>query len=365
MNVGYFWTYHFECEPGTVFSDDLDQCVFPFLTGPPCGTAGNKQPEITSSPAPNNIISEPPTTVTPTNPDTITTTGQTRPTSTTTEPTTSPSTTVIFPIDTTPQPTTTTESDSFTCFFNPDDCLIHGPCSPDTVTRTLCTGCYIGETFVDSSALCGGELGLLYDRDNNICIPDPAKNPNCFQEEITTLATTTAPPPTTTTEPPPTTTTELATVEVTTQFSLSCSFDNIRPKESWILNRYCHSFYLCTLDGLYTGSVRLCDNYYQCVLDNNSEWKTELMSCANGQLFSYDQDKCVNKPAASVGFLFLSAAFLSHLRRVICLANHKFCTYWKLFEILTRSETDEELCPFKIRASTKPKKTKGRRARIL
>nr|XP_027234610.1 uncharacterized protein LOC113825918 [Penaeus vannamei] len=40
FGIGYYWTSHFECEPGTVFSDDLDQCVFPFLTGPPCGTAG-------------------------------------------------------------------------------------------------------------------------------------------------------------------------------------------------------------------------------------------------------------------------------------------------------------------------------------
>ncbi|KAK8405704.1 hypothetical protein O3P69_001898 [Scylla paramamosain] len=37
MHVGFFWTYHFECEPGTVFSDELDQCVHPFLAEPPCG----------------------------------------------------------------------------------------------------------------------------------------------------------------------------------------------------------------------------------------------------------------------------------------------------------------------------------------
>ncbi|XP_069960680.1 uncharacterized protein [Cherax quadricarinatus] len=37
MHVGMYWTYYFECEPGTVFSDDLDQCVHPFLAPPPCG----------------------------------------------------------------------------------------------------------------------------------------------------------------------------------------------------------------------------------------------------------------------------------------------------------------------------------------
>ena len=26
--LGFFWTAYFECEPGTVFSDELDQCVF-------------------------------------------------------------------------------------------------------------------------------------------------------------------------------------------------------------------------------------------------------------------------------------------------------------------------------------------------
>ncbi|KAG7157787.1 putative Chitin binding Peritrophin-A domain-containing protein 7 [Homarus americanus] len=37
MHVGMYWTYYFECEPGTVFSDELDQCVHPFLADPPCG----------------------------------------------------------------------------------------------------------------------------------------------------------------------------------------------------------------------------------------------------------------------------------------------------------------------------------------
>ena len=37
MNVGYYWTYYFECEPGTVFSDELDQCIHPFLAKAPCG----------------------------------------------------------------------------------------------------------------------------------------------------------------------------------------------------------------------------------------------------------------------------------------------------------------------------------------
>lgn len=48
MSVGYYWTYYFECEPGTVFSDDLDQCIHPFLAKPPCG--GKVAPTPTPTP---------------------------------------------------------------------------------------------------------------------------------------------------------------------------------------------------------------------------------------------------------------------------------------------------------------------------
>ncbi|KAK3852235.1 hypothetical protein Pcinc_041165, partial [Petrolisthes cinctipes] len=50
MNIGYFWTYYFECEPGTVFSDELDQCVHPHLAGPPCSDV-----PVTEPPKPDPI----------------------------------------------------------------------------------------------------------------------------------------------------------------------------------------------------------------------------------------------------------------------------------------------------------------------
>lgn len=44
MNVGFYWTYYFECEPGTVFSDELDQCIHPFLAKAPCGVKPTPPP---------------------------------------------------------------------------------------------------------------------------------------------------------------------------------------------------------------------------------------------------------------------------------------------------------------------------------
>lgn len=49
MEIGYFWTYFFECEPGTVFADELDQCVHPYLAAPPCGSPP-KTPKPTPTP---------------------------------------------------------------------------------------------------------------------------------------------------------------------------------------------------------------------------------------------------------------------------------------------------------------------------
>ncbi|XP_063885134.1 uncharacterized protein LOC135113645 [Scylla paramamosain] len=52
MSVGYYRTYYFECEPGTQFDDDLDQCVFSSNKRPPCsydnGNNGNESEVIVS-----------------------------------------------------------------------------------------------------------------------------------------------------------------------------------------------------------------------------------------------------------------------------------------------------------------------------
>ncbi|XP_050738806.1 uncharacterized protein LOC127009619 [Eriocheir sinensis] len=50
MNIGYYWTYYFECEPGTVFSDELDQCIHPFLAKAPCGVKPTTTPPPPTTP---------------------------------------------------------------------------------------------------------------------------------------------------------------------------------------------------------------------------------------------------------------------------------------------------------------------------
>ncbi|XP_042858115.1 uncharacterized protein LOC122244312 [Penaeus japonicus] len=55
MEIGYFWTYFFECEPGTVFADELDQCVHPYLAAPPCGSPP-KTPKPTPTPTPTTTL---------------------------------------------------------------------------------------------------------------------------------------------------------------------------------------------------------------------------------------------------------------------------------------------------------------------
>ncbi|KAG0715345.1 hypothetical protein GWK47_012168 [Chionoecetes opilio] len=47
MNIGRYWTYYFECEPGTVFSDELDQCIHPFMVKGPCGNQPITTPRTT------------------------------------------------------------------------------------------------------------------------------------------------------------------------------------------------------------------------------------------------------------------------------------------------------------------------------
>ncbi|CAL4061496.1 unnamed protein product, partial [Meganyctiphanes norvegica] len=41
LGTGFFWTTYYECEPGTVFSDELDQCVFPHNPKYTCKTNGS------------------------------------------------------------------------------------------------------------------------------------------------------------------------------------------------------------------------------------------------------------------------------------------------------------------------------------
>ncbi|XP_066987533.1 integumentary mucin C.1-like [Macrobrachium rosenbergii] len=257
MNVGFYWTYHFECEPGTVFSDELDQCVFPFATGPPCGTGGGSGGGL-ASPRP-----------TPPQPTSITT-----PRTTTTPKTTSPTTTIL---ETTVQTITSPSvTKNFSCSFQPENCAVHRPCLPGESERVLCNSCYSDGIYVSAFFLCGQEDGKVFDRDNNVCVDDPSLNPNCPLLDTTTptvapTTTTTTPPPTTV---PITTTNRPTTINITKEFYVHCTLDNLRPSADWITEKFCNQLFLCTPDGRYKGTITLCDNYYECSFSQNGRGGT-------------------------------------------------------------------------------------------
>lgn len=164
-----------------MFADDLDQCVHPFLTGPPCGTGGPATdstypttaslpiwppttfPPITLPPATRPPTTLPPPTALP---------PATPPPATLPPPTQPPTTWPPLTLPSTLRPNTTLAPFVLLCHFRSEDCSVYEPCPPDTKRRTLCTGCYISGTFIDLDVLCPGE-GRLYDRDHRECIPDP------------------------------------------------------------------------------------------------------------------------------------------------------------------------------------------------
>ncbi|XP_037776752.1 extensin-like [Penaeus monodon] len=260
FGIGFYWTSHFECEPGTVFSDDLDQCVFPFLTGPPCGTAGipsgvptspSTIPPSTASPSTIPPSTASPSTTTPTPPPT-TSPSTTTPTP---PPTTSPSTTTPTPppTTTTPTPPPTTSPSTTTPTPPPTTTTPTPPptTSPSTTTPT----------------------------------PPPTTRPS-------TTTPTPPPPPTT-----PSTTTTARPVTVTDNFSVKCSHDNQRPEKPWPTKRYCQAFALCSPTGQFLGELDLCDFYFTCRLQADGTWKAELERCSGNDLFDYEKDKCVPRPA--------------------------------------------------------------------
>lgn len=186
MKIGYFHTFHFECEPGTVFSDDLDQCVFPHLIGPPCGTAG-EGPVTPTPPATCVFEDQDCYTQQLCQPDesrvyctkcrrgqqTITTgifcgeagavydkgLGQCVPTPVPASrqcPTPTPPTPPTPPP--TPQP----------CIFEDQDCKTQQLCQPSE-ERVICERCRRGQEIVTAGIFCGVP-GLVYERTRGLCV---------------------------------------------------------------------------------------------------------------------------------------------------------------------------------------------------
>lgn len=60
-----------------------------------------------------------------------------------------------------------------------------------------------------------------------------------------------------------------------------------------------HSHCLPTYQGVRT----LCKEYFECRRAVDGSWFTELMTCDEGQMFSYDEHICVSKPSGVYAFI--------------------------------------------------------------
>ncbi|XP_069166117.1 zonadhesin [Procambarus clarkii] len=268
MKVGFYYTYLFECGPGTVFADDLDQCVFPFMTAPPCGTGTGVPPITLPTPRPT-VPTTRPTVPTPT--PTVPTPRPTPPTPRPTPPTPRP--TPPTPRPTVPTPTST--SPVIQCAFRDTSCQTYQVCQPTRATKTLCNTCYVANTIpIQANDICGAEQ--LIDKALNQCVPRPKATDLC---------------PASTTPPP--------TVPITSTNVLRCSDQQTRPKEDWIVSRYCQVFALCDANKTFKGRQELCTNYYQCNKNPNGSWSFELRNCLPPLMYSFTTDSCVPRPSAN------------------------------------------------------------------
>ncbi|XP_069166120.1 uncharacterized protein [Procambarus clarkii] len=173
MKVGFYNTYLFECGPGTVFADGLDQCVFPFMTAPPCGT-GTTVPPITLP----TIRPTVPTPTVPTPRPTPPTPRPTPPTPRPTPPTPRPTPPTPRPTPPTPTPIPTSTSPVIQCAFRDTSCQTYQVCQPTRANKTLCNTCYEANTIpIQASDICGAEQ--LIDKALNQCVPRPKDNELC------------------------------------------------------------------------------------------------------------------------------------------------------------------------------------------
>ncbi|XP_071518397.1 uncharacterized protein [Panulirus ornatus] len=134
IRTGFFRRYYFECEPGTVFSDEMDQCLYPTQVRPPCGT--NPEPGLTLQPG-----------------------------------------------GSTPQPVgSTTQSGGvspFTfCSYSDDICKKYEVCNPTRETLDLCSGCIMSSAFINASSICSQENHVL-NREKNTCESPPEESRLC------------------------------------------------------------------------------------------------------------------------------------------------------------------------------------------
>ncbi|XP_069939979.1 uncharacterized protein [Cherax quadricarinatus] len=275
MKVGVFFTYMYECEPGTVFDDDLDQCVFPDQVPPPCGTSG----QVVTSPtqAPTTAPTPKPTPKATPKPTPAPTPAPTRKPTPTLTPAPTPKQTPA------PTPTSTTGTGpSLPCIFKDSRCATYNICRPTRVTKILCSACFVSNIEISAAEFCNSP-NKVYDRGLSQCVSSPKATDLCAVGTSTSTTTTTASP----------------TVTAQSINRLSCSDQNVRPRETWIVSQYCQSIPLCDANKRFKGISEVCSNYYQCYKTSTGAWNYELRNCINGKMYSYTTDSCVDPPTKS------------------------------------------------------------------
>ncbi|XP_027210489.1 uncharacterized protein [Penaeus vannamei] len=266
MKIGYFWTYHFECEPGTVFADELDQCVHPFLAAPPCGS--------------------PPTTTTT---EVVPCTGVegTCKTYDICRPQRAKKTFCAeircnlrtsnlrcpagmqFDMSSEQCAFPPKESDLcnvFECVGVPGTCTTYKVCRPTASERVLCgkMQCSGHSTPLTCSP------GKKFDVATRQCMTPPSENELCAVD---------------------------TSITIVEEGQLKCSYDNLYPINDFTSRLHCKSFSLCDA-GTFRGEKKLCETYYECYRAG-SEWRVRSLSCVAGLLYSHAEGKCVAPPTAA------------------------------------------------------------------
>ncbi|XP_045117262.1 pollen-specific leucine-rich repeat extensin-like protein 1 [Portunus trituberculatus] len=286
MVPGYFRIFFFECEPGTTFDDHLDQCVFPHLTepcsdepfeppvGPPTQILPTQPTPTRPPPTQRPPTRRPPTQPPPTQPP-PTRPPPTQPPPTQPPPTQPPPTQPPPTQPPTPVPTDGTGIDDsfpFPCTFNETICPPKEYCTPEPVTLSLCTGCFINTAFIPAAALCGG-TDMAYDKDRKVCVNIPAECPEPTE------------PPT----PPP------GGVPLNNSNTFTCSVDKTVPDDDWIKGNFCYNYAYCDEENRFIALRLLCKKYFQCRRTEQNTWTYTEENCKGlGDDYYYSfQDGCV------------------------------------------------------------------------
>ncbi|XP_068224588.1 uncharacterized protein [Palaemon carinicauda] len=262
MSVGYLWTYHFECEPGTVFSDELDQCVHPFDAPYAC------RPTATTTEGPLKCTGVP---------GTCKTYDICQPSKTKKRMCTE----IICPLRTPnlscgdgyafdmdlqqcAKIPTAGELCLLTCEGVAGTCQTFEVCRPKKEEKYMCKE--IRCPLRDPTLSCGN--GYLFDMKDQKCEKPPSPGNICGAADNISLSD----------------------VGI-----LSCSYNGQIPKADFVRRKFCKDIPLC--DGkIFKGKTEVCSGYYECEKTAQG-WKVHQRACPPPLVFSFDHNKCGVPPS--------------------------------------------------------------------